>query len=1219
METKGITPGTMAAKVLAVCVAACVAALWGTAWGIDINRAYTDTPGSGSDYSMNAGTIYQGWYNGTTWQWQAVATPWAGGGNALNVSSNGNINGTHSITGSNNTATLNNGTISGTLNLSTDNNNKNTLNINPGGTMSGTVNVNWGFVNVASGNWTNEAGINGVIATTINDNAWTLAGGNFGATAQLNAGGTSNIFTISNTANFTNGSQINFAAGAGTTGSLTMGDMNQLNTTGFDGAIAMASSTNTLTFNKYTNFNANAVATLTGDTANAVVIDAGNDAATPARTWWDFKGLVDLSGATATTNTVAISSGNLTNTVTGSVIGSSTQRTTFTVTGGATALLYSSGDPATGSSAYSISGGNVYNIRHNAGTARDTLALGDTLSYSGANRYTAYSLLNLNSVTIGNNATVRVGTIGAAGTGYAPVNVAGTTYYKDDGYQITADVVTVNATGKLIVHEDWRRWNSNQNWVEAGDATQRNVINTLNVSGEATIDRTTIHGTTPGTAVMNVLAGGVLRGFGQPTPGDTFHTPLRANLVGDLNVMAGGTLEPYDRTLFPTVDLAMRGVIFETAAAGGVGGTSTFQGQSILSTRLFGTEWAAGVQINTNADGPNREVYLADSLKTVNLQFNFPTTATQTQTPSAQPLKVQYRPVFGFQNDLKSKLEFDLYKGDANDDTQTYYYYAARSDNEIKVSYDGGATYVTDPLTDPVTGAKRDANHLFNRDILFSDMLGDWFFDKTTDNKSVVLRYRMLAKHPTEGGIAIGMNERNARESSRKIDEMRYPFQTDYSDLAFPTGYEPGFADRYTPIGSTAGYSDAGYDGNIVAFYQTNAALYPNFFNNYRADWVDDFDHFLRATQIAIGSAGTLNQAMRLLHPEPYASLTGVNHGMMNQFIANRERNAVSALFQVEDDNRAVAAREAQGIAYASLVEEADAPSFVANPLRLWASGFGADGRNNGRGDEYGFKNRTWGGSVGAIKEMGDLYLGLTIGYGRATSDWAELQASAVTNSYMAEALLGYRCGLGFIEAHGNYSYNDQNMTRQVFVSGGGVVPDYNGLAKGAYHDNVYGGGIRIGRQIPIREKWLLIPTIGVTYLRSSSSAFVEEGRTNQFSLLSFRDGDIRQSVFRIPLMVRLNRAFAAGCFVVMPEVRAGATASLGDKSGTARAKFVGNPVDNRYFQAYGVENGPISGQFGASLELSRRGRFYAAANYDFFLGSSARSHNYSVQVGINF
>ena len=49
----------------------------------------------------------------------------------------------------------------------------------------------------------------------------------------------------------------------------------------------------------------------------------------------------------------------------------------------------------------------------------------------------------------------------------------------------------------------------------------------------------------------NVVVGTnvILQGFGEITS-LTDHTPLRPNLVGDLAVLAGGTVRPYDADIF---------------------------------------------------------------------------------------------------------------------------------------------------------------------------------------------------------------------------------------------------------------------------------------------------------------------------------------------------------------------------------------------------------------------------------------------------------------------------------------------------------------------------------------------------------------------------------------------------------------------------------------------------------------------------------------------
>ena len=101
--------------------------------------------------------------------------------------------------------------------------------------------------------------------------------------------------------------------------------------------------------------------------------------------------------------------------------------------------------------------------------------------------------------------------------------------------------------------------------------------------------------------------------------------------------------------------------------------------------------------------------------------------------------------------------------------------------------------------------------------------------------------------------------------------------------------------------------------------------------------------------------------------------------------------------------------------------------------------------------------------------------------------------------------------------------------------------------------------------------------------------------------------------------MARLSRVFSLGCFALTPELRAGVTPVLGDKYGKATAEFVGMPIPDLTFDSIGVDQGRWQGQVGATIELSRRGRFYVAGNYDYLFRTKNHWHNYSLQTGLNF
>ncbi|MDR3211361.1 MAG: autotransporter outer membrane beta-barrel domain-containing protein, partial [Planctomycetota bacterium] len=373
---------------------------------------------------------------------------------------------------------------------------------------------------------------------------------------------------------------------------------------------------------------------------------------------------------------------------------------------------------------------------------------------------------------------------------------------------------------------------------------------------------------------------------------------------------------------------------------------------------------------------------------------------------------------------------------------------------------------------------------------------------------------------------------------------------------------------------------------------------------------------------------------------EPYVSQTNLDLSAMTRFISSRERNAVSALYQVEEspDPEVLAARA--GSMFVDPLDVDLATQFVKNPVRLWYAGLGSHFNQNQVGDEYGFHNQDNGFQLGLVKERGDGYFGLTGAYNRANARWTELQAHNKTDTYMGELLFGVRRDWGFMEVHGNLGYADHEMTRSLQLgaplNGSAYDVDldcdpfdnyYNGVYDvtqiGDYATDIKGGGFRLGYQKVLLDKWLFLPTLGLTYMEvANREAFTEKGPDNAAFRLLFEKDGIKRQTLQVPLFFRLSRGIAfnnGGPFILTPEFRFGATANLLDRSSMSEFKFIGNPIPNRYMKAWGIREDRVAYQAGASLELSRRGRMYLALNYDLFLQNKSVNHAYSAQFGVNF
>ncbi|MCD8351787.1 MAG: autotransporter domain-containing protein [Planctomycetaceae bacterium] len=1005
---------------------------------------------------------------------------------------------------------------------------------------------------------------------------------------------------------------------------------------------------------------------------------------------YTFSNLLDLThpDTISATNTVNIKSGNLDRGAAGgeSIRGAGVGGTTsYHITGGTTRYintnsgtghLYYSGGTINVTSPTSNSS-QVFNVRDSNSANKEALGnSGTTVTYNTGD-YLAYSILNVGEtsgatptgglVTVKGGATVTLGvmdyndndmlnanryefaahSVGTA-TGingnYNYGNHAITSGGSQFEAQISASHVLVEGGGNLIIHE-----NSN-NWRSASTASDtRNIIDDLTIQGggHVTLDRTTIYGSSgANTAVATVKSEGYLHGFGYYSSA-LDHTPMRANVDGKVILDAGavdastgwitqrgGTLQPYNASLFQfgpgekSKDAVKKlmGVVFESSDS------IEFRPTSFLSTRLF-HDYDAIYDNDANKvdiDGARNKLYYSDSVKSNSFDFSTIWSAGSVDTPLsttvaskyAQSMKAQYDPVFGFDYELKSKLDFELYQGLPNDITQTYYYRVATADNAIEALHIDG---------DSSKALMADANHLFNRNILKSDMLGEWTFLYTPDEKDIVLRFRLLADHPQNGGFVIDETERNNILPGKYLDEIRYPFLTNSDILNLPSDYAGDIAglpeDPTMHIRGPDGlvhedqleYGGSGYSGNMVEWYR-DPSTRPAAATNWSEGWMQDWEDLLRGVQLDIQSGADMRRGLRMMHAESYANVSSSNFNVMSQFIRNRERNAISALYQVEADLHKKA--EDDGVImkdgmewHVPIIEQEELP-FVENPIRFWASGFGQSGYVRNSGSEYGYDLESWGGALGVIKEFNNFYGGLTIGYADSKSTWDNLPSVGKTKSYMAEALVGMHFwDRYFVEGYFDYAYSEQTMNRTVSFGNG----YYTGWAKGEFNDHTYAGGLRLGFQSVLLDHYVFVATAGAQIMHYTNDDFTEFGRESMAPLLKIHKGSMDRTIFKTPVTVRLSRPFALGGWVLTPEVRASFSPYFGDREGIAVAEWAGNPFPDRTFNSYGTKHGKYEAEIGGTIELSRRGRFYLAGNYDLTYTKGSILHNYSLQAGLNF
>ncbi len=858
--------------------------------------------------------------------------------------------------------------------------------------------------------------------------------------------------------------------------------------------------------------------------------------------------------------------------------------------------------------------------------------------------YQSYSILNMSETHLDSGAVVNIGGVLSGQYGYKmfnePTTKSGANDYDRNqerlglGNQLSTNVLSIYGGSKLMIHEDAARTGKSSSTIASFYSEEtRNIINKayIQAGSEMTIDRTTVHGTVPGTAEIHVLGGtetsGVLYGFGEWNANDRSHQPLRANLVGNLYLDTNALLQPFDADFYSHKDSdgyndalrnhhtfdtynqyesqnnQLRGVVFQVSSsdgtAAGTGGNTYFQSSSTIRSRLFADSNGMNPEVVEGDRVKSPTTSYSDYLKSTGSDFSAIVDPDMTAVKSdlVRPYnKVQYQPVFGYHSDLASKLKFNIF--DCNTKEQSYYFKVIDGDRTINelVGYN-------------------DANHLFNNQILVSDMLGSWNFLKSSDNQDITLRFRLLAEHPMNGGLAANVLDENNLAMARIMDEIRYPFWTPYTDLNL--GMDPSFQKR-AEFGGGLNPSVPGYNGNMSEWYAANKKSGNHAFDNYTASYIADWERFFLGLQDTLACATSIDDVINQLQPEVYSTLTDTDFDIMSAFIRNRERNSLANRYRPYVND------------YCNRCPKQSAcPHKSVDPgsLQFWASAFGADGnynRDNGTSNgiasrsSYGYDTRLWGGAVGLIRDWERSYLGVTIGYGTQKNKWDGLPAETKTDAYIAEVLYGRRIGKGFVEAYADFSYNDQDVRRSIKAG------RYEANFDAKFHDLVFAGGVRAGYLADLGCGWTLMPTVAVNVMHARSNTIEETrgsiGAQGAATQLVLDQSSMNRTVVRVPIMAKVSKVFKTGnCVEIVPEAHAGVIANLGNTSSKVKAKFAGNPTDNRWFSAESEGKGDVEAVVGGSVEIGRKDQYYFSGSYDFSASKNSKEHSFSLATGVNF
>lgn len=226
-------------------------------------------------------------------------------------------------------------------------------------------------------------------------------------------------------------------------------------------------------------------------------------------------------------------------------------------------------------------------------------------------------------------------------------------------------------------------------------------------------------------------------------------------------------------------------------------------------------------------------------------------------------------------------------------------------------------------------------------------------------------------------------------------------------------------------------------------------------------------------------------------------------------------------------------------------------PPASAEPLRVWASGYGGAGSLSGNGNSHD-ADFALGGIIGGAEYniLPELRAGVALGYGRSGYSLNGLSGNADLNQYTVALYASYARDAFYVDAAIGYAYTDANVTRDIAFPG--VVRS----AAGKPRSNAVIGRAEVGYHVPLGPSTALTPIAGLQVVSVTQGAFTESGA----GAIDLRLGSQNTASVQSLLGAELTQRFAVGTGALQAALRLAWGHDFADIDRNIDASFAGLP-----------------------------------------------------------
>lgn len=275
--------------------------------------------------------------------------------------------------------------------------------------------------------------------------------------------------------------------------------------------------------------------------------------------------------------------------------------------------------------------------------------------------------------------------------------------------------------------------------------------------------------------------------------------------------------------------------------------------------------------------------------------------------------------------------------------------------------------------------------------------------------------------------------------------------------------------------------------------------------------------------------------------------------------------------------------------------------------FELWGTFTGGLHDRGSIGRYSGYDLSNYGVAVGVERNFGSRWFGgVAFGYDNAHLKLDDRFAKDDFDAVRASLYGGYTARDWYLSGYAGYSKNWHDVRRNNPVLGFSN--------RGKYNDDVYSGGLELGRTFRSCNGFRFTPSVGVHWVHLENPGFNESGSAASALRISKSSYD---SV-RIPIGVRLDKTFKYGSIAWTPELRAFYVSELGDTGSGLNTAFVASPGTGSVYADSG-KSGRNGGMFGAGLNAQITNCLSVGIGYDYEVWENYDRHNLSGNVTLRW